>query len=146
MIRRPPRSTLFPYTTLFRSILAGKSEPRGLGACLTAGAHAELPEDRRDVVANRLLGEEEAFGDVCVAESLRHQFEDLELAGRQPGGILPRRGTGPPRQPTRTALAQAPRDDPRSRPRSPSGQLIQRPAQMIGVVGIGEGEPGLLRA
>src|SRR5437899_9729803 len=25
MIRRPPRSTLFPYTTLFRSISAGKS-------------------------------------------------------------------------------------------------------------------------
>src|SRR3712207_2823074 len=24
MIRRPPRSTLFPYTTLFRSALAGK--------------------------------------------------------------------------------------------------------------------------
>src|SRR5256885_12737618 len=24
MIRRPPRSTLFPYTTLFRSIRAGK--------------------------------------------------------------------------------------------------------------------------
>src|SRR5688572_32226039 len=31
MIRRPPRSTLFPYTTLFRSIAvrrAGKSSPR----------------------------------------------------------------------------------------------------------------------
>src|SRR3712207_9389639 len=26
MIRRPPRSTLFPYTTLFRSELAGKGE------------------------------------------------------------------------------------------------------------------------
>src|SRR2546429_5691637 len=25
MIRRPPRSTLFPYTTLFRSIVSGKS-------------------------------------------------------------------------------------------------------------------------
>src|SRR6266446_9911513 len=25
MIRRPPRSTLFPYTTLFRSALAGES-------------------------------------------------------------------------------------------------------------------------
>src|SRR5258708_15469365 len=25
MIRRPPRSTLFPYTTLFRSTLVGKS-------------------------------------------------------------------------------------------------------------------------
>src|SRR2546422_2178371 len=24
MIRRPPRSTLFPYTTLFRSMLAGR--------------------------------------------------------------------------------------------------------------------------
>src|SRR5256885_10557909 len=24
MIRRPPRSTLFPYTTLFRSLLAGE--------------------------------------------------------------------------------------------------------------------------
>src|SRR3712207_7765510 len=24
MIRRPPRSTLFPYTTLFRSLVAGK--------------------------------------------------------------------------------------------------------------------------
>src|SRR5258705_13287065 len=24
MIRRPPRSTLFPYTTLFRSVLVGK--------------------------------------------------------------------------------------------------------------------------
>src|SRR2546426_6398739 len=25
MIRRPPRSTLFPYTTLFRSVLAGRA-------------------------------------------------------------------------------------------------------------------------
>src|SRR5436189_3498662 len=28
MIRRPPRSTLFPYTTLFRSILRALSKPR----------------------------------------------------------------------------------------------------------------------
>src|SRR2546430_13466678 len=27
MIRRPPRSTLFPYTTLFRSILDGDGDP-----------------------------------------------------------------------------------------------------------------------
>src|SRR3712207_7742474 len=27
MIRRPPRSTLFPYTTLFRSVLAGFCRP-----------------------------------------------------------------------------------------------------------------------
>src|SRR2546426_7805526 len=29
MIRRPPRSTLFPYTTLFRSLAAGLKEARG---------------------------------------------------------------------------------------------------------------------
>src|SRR5258708_8482004 len=28
MIRRPPRSTLFPYTTLFRSELTGQSQRR----------------------------------------------------------------------------------------------------------------------
>src|SRR2546427_2842023 len=31
MIRRPPRSTLFPYTTLFRSVVyvgAGRTDPR----------------------------------------------------------------------------------------------------------------------
>src|SRR2546426_5906166 len=27
MIRRPPRSTLFPYTTLFRSLRAGTARP-----------------------------------------------------------------------------------------------------------------------
>src|SRR3989441_8518939 len=28
MIRRPPRSTLFPYTTLFRSVVAPPANPR----------------------------------------------------------------------------------------------------------------------
>src|SRR5437660_6963516 len=32
MLRRPPRSTLFPYTTLFRSPLPGSAGPRSLGA------------------------------------------------------------------------------------------------------------------
>src|SRR5687768_18089044 len=31
MIRRPPRSTLFPYTTLFRSAIRGKSADGGTG-------------------------------------------------------------------------------------------------------------------
>src|SRR5690348_17743039 len=35
MIRRPPRSTLFPYTTLFRSILAhGRRDGQHVGAHL----------------------------------------------------------------------------------------------------------------
>src|SRR5256885_8083315 len=32
MIRRPPRSTLFPYTTLFRSVLLPASDERGAEA------------------------------------------------------------------------------------------------------------------
>src|SRR5258708_28496925 len=36
MIRRPPRSTLFPYTTLFRSILSPLI--RDLGAIMVRGA------------------------------------------------------------------------------------------------------------
>src|SRR2546430_11615771 len=58
MIRRPPRSTLFPYTTLFRSRIAPHDvqlQPRGVGAeDLTgvdardreAGAVAVEAEDR----------------------------------------------------------------------------------------------------
>src|SRR3989449_3535202 len=40
MIRRPPRSTLFPYTTLFRSALAVKVGDQTIAAVagLTAGA------------------------------------------------------------------------------------------------------------
>ena len=34
MIRRPPRSTLFPYTTLFRSVVIGKRN-RGLNSAFT---------------------------------------------------------------------------------------------------------------
>src|SRR5256885_16992562 len=36
MIRRPPRSTLFPYTTLFRSHVALKFLPEGLAKDLQA--------------------------------------------------------------------------------------------------------------
>src|SRR3712207_6975835 len=36
MIRRPPRSTLFPYTTLFRSLLAGPRVAGGLRVELTS--------------------------------------------------------------------------------------------------------------
>src|SRR5437764_10928118 len=41
MIRRPPRSTLFPYTTLFRSLAGGVGGAKladGLARCLPPGA------------------------------------------------------------------------------------------------------------
>src|SRR3712207_7850955 len=32
MIRRPPRSTLFPYTTLFRSLVGARADQRTAGS------------------------------------------------------------------------------------------------------------------
>src|SRR4030066_344977 len=43
MIRRPPRSTLFPYTTLFRSALAVRLADR-IQAYRTASRPADPPE------------------------------------------------------------------------------------------------------
>src|SRR3712207_8737042 len=57
MIRRPPRSTLFPYTTLFRSERAGSPSSRERPCCCCAGRRARRsphhsrrrrPEHRRD--------------------------------------------------------------------------------------------------
>src|SRR5258708_8573176 len=52
MIRRPPRSTLFPYTTLFRSLHPRDVQERlrdllGAGSGLQ-GQHAAAPEEVRD--------------------------------------------------------------------------------------------------
>src|SRR2546427_10177163 len=44
MIRRPPRSTLFPYTTLFRSVpLSYQSEPR-VGTTISSVLTSETPQ------------------------------------------------------------------------------------------------------
>src|SRR2546430_10313698 len=46
MIRRPPRSTLFPYTTLFRSrgftVIVPRGAPGETGLALSASSKAEL--------------------------------------------------------------------------------------------------------
>src|SRR5947208_15216802 len=49
MIRRPPRSTLFPYTTLFRSNLKGFAGEKGLEyyremTVVNLGAQVTVPE------------------------------------------------------------------------------------------------------
>src|SRR5690349_23406134 len=55
MIRRPPRSTLFPYTTLFRSHAAGGAAPVRLGRRL-GGPHRRRRSGVRG--ADRLVGED----------------------------------------------------------------------------------------
>src|SRR3712207_7478352 len=64
MIRRPPRSTLFPYTTLFRSNAVSRYPDRGGGASdfqrrSRGGTHARLAPNRAEVrrrIGNRRRG------------------------------------------------------------------------------------------
>src|SRR5437764_11866528 len=57
MIRRPPRSTLFPYTTLFRSVLLGQTVDeclevvRGGASLVRAPVHVEA-RDRKSTRLN----------------------------------------------------------------------------------------------
>src|SRR6202522_4722910 len=61
MIRRPPRSTLFPYTTLFRSAPAGPSFPARIhqqqnrGHDLRSEEHTSELQSRRHLVCRLLL-------------------------------------------------------------------------------------------
>src|SRR2546430_8969626 len=67
MIRRPPRSTLFPYTTLFRSLAHPTPPPLGQGH----------PERARDAVA----GERQGLGrgvPTDAPEFLAHEGRVLE--------------------------------------------------------------------
>src|SRR2546422_7067885 len=47
MIRRPPRSTLFPYTTLFRSPWLSEKPPESLPAPLRCGYRPPPPSPAR---------------------------------------------------------------------------------------------------
>src|SRR5690349_23968847 len=81
MIRRPPRSTLFPYTTLFRSQLDSADRiyrlhgrffvavfdavaggaPRGKTRWLRSEEHTSELQSRRDLVCRLLLEKKKTF-------------------------------------------------------------------------------------
>src|SRR3989442_10350925 len=66
MIRRPPRSTLFPYTTLFRSLLALVVER---GAALDGGGEDGSVDRRACGQARQLLDEVEEKAPVAVGHA-----------------------------------------------------------------------------
>src|SRR3712207_7713611 len=72
MIRRPPRSTLFPYTTLFRS---------DLGVDLVGVDHG--PEHQADRVG---VEEPQQAERLDLAEAVVHR----QRVGREPGVVLSR--------------------------------------------------------
>src|SRR2546426_9177640 len=79
MIRRPPRSTLFPYTTLFRSQTC---QGCSVGSRMTQVSGARFPRCSLDTFGDDALPRGGAAGDT---------------RGRPPG--LARGGRGPPRPP-----------------------------------------------
>src|SRR2546428_2437597 len=77
MIRRPPRSPLFPYTTLFRSPVAGLEDPpqelRLTGLSDDRMVVVQLDGDARD--EHRLPAEHAGDGQQVVARSEEHTSE-----------------------------------------------------------------------
>src|SRR2546426_1777609 len=60
MIRRPPRSTLFPYTTLFRSRLESQATSQGVAGPLELGRCLAVGQPREPLVRRGVRGEVEA--------------------------------------------------------------------------------------
>src|SRR3712207_7394548 len=89
MIRRPPRSTLFPYTTLFRSV-GGESHPLEQGAGHDRRGRPReqqegQEEDEVDVVRD-VRAEDVAPGDAALARDrgeVRSEEHTSELQSRQ---------------------------------------------------------------
>src|SRR3712207_9355666 len=93
MIRRPPRSTLFPYTTLFRSsggfreLRRGTPRPPGGPAACGAGGTEEGSQGRCDDLRSPPAGGPEAAG----AAQASH---DAGVAARDPAPVRGGRGKG----------------------------------------------------
>src|SRR2546422_11148728 len=96
MIRRPPRSTLFPYTTLFRSprfpedlVAAQKRQvdavgPRGLDAGALRSGPVLVVSDRHDHLALLLkLRSEQKRGPEPIRVESGH-VRDIEPVGLEP--------------------------------------------------------------
>src|SRR5256885_13108774 len=68
MIRRPPRSTLFPYTTLFRSASAVGSKAIATLRSEAQGGERGLRKERRPALLNEIIAQRFAYVDVRSEE------------------------------------------------------------------------------
>src|SRR3712207_1072817 len=98
MIRRPPRSTLFPYTTLFRSVMSAAVNVAVVGATgavgqefLTVLAERDFPIKNLKLLASaRSAGKTVTFkGKTYTIEELTHDsFKDVQVAFFSAGGSI----------------------------------------------------------
>src|SRR3989475_9438806 len=107
MIRRPPRSTLFPYTTLFRSVTVDRVDQRldPLQLALKAGAH-----DLRDQTLEHQAPNDTARGRRCSRAPPRaRDNESSALGAPAPARASPTHRAPVPRRPGGSASGGAPR-------------------------------------
>src|SRR3712207_9056541 len=89
MIRRPPRSTLFPYTTLFRSVeRLVHPQQSFLHHVLRLGEAAEHPVGDREGGRPQLV--EQSF---AIGHAAANPCRQLGCAGRHPSSRLDRKST-----------------------------------------------------
>src|SRR2546425_9282452 len=83
MIRRPPRSTLFPYTTLFRSLFGRNPLPQ-IGVEAKPVDHCVEPRAAQDLLTDRLDPSLEGTGHGRPHEGLRNLLAVDKHGGRGP--------------------------------------------------------------
>ena len=64
-------------------VLALRLETSGVRGDLRASLHAQLGQQRRDVVLDRLLGQVELLGDLSIRVPLTDQIEDVKVEVNQ---------------------------------------------------------------
>src|SRR2546430_6862370 len=100
MIRRPPRSTLFPYTTLFRSDRGHRKGGYGNGAAYAA-REAERPVPRSDEHTSELQSQSNLVCRLLLEKKKNDKLIDSKFAD-----VKNTRG-GPRGGPTHPPLLQA---------------------------------------
>src|SRR2546430_5632065 len=82
MIRRPPRSTLFPYTTLFRSAIpsARSSDEQ---ACLEGSDGAQRDRDRKSTRLNSSHSQI-SYAVFCLKKKKKHGTHAVACTQRRP--------------------------------------------------------------
>src|SRR3712207_1964534 len=99
MIRRPPRSTLFPYTTLFRSGWSwsrrttpepgptGRRRPTGAGCCTRSEEHTSELQSRQYLVCRLLLEKKNVM--LVVMRQTQHHGDVDHCDERSKGQVVP---------------------------------------------------------
>src|SRR6201995_6155573 len=90
MIRRPPRSTLFPYTTLFRSSVAFflplNRKPLSVTVCVTGARseeHTSELQSLTNLVCRLLLEKKQQAPDVLTAAHPPYRRQSLLMSASQ---------------------------------------------------------------